>query len=477
MGPPNQLAFVHGSDKPLRPKLLGIRSGKPFIIFTVAFAVSTDIFMYGLLVPLTPTALENKVGIPEEQIQSWNSILLALYSAAFLLFSPVLGHLADRAESRRWPLFLGLLALGVATTLLCIGTNIGLWIAGRLCQGAAVAVVWTVGLALLVDTVEPDELGQAIGYISMGVNIGVLAGPLLGGVLYQYGGYYAVFGLAFGFIGIDLLLRLVLIEKRHAAQWLVSESTPSTPPDRQKQTEKQTGVSVLETDKRTNPSQTPTHNAHPLRQLATLLSSPRLLICLWAHFVLSLLLTSFDSVLPLFVQDLFTWRQTGQGLIFAALVIPHLLDPLIGLFIDRYPTTTRYLISGAFLCAIPPAVLLRLITTNSTQDKIRLCVFLALLGLCIALATTPVTLEIFLAVKEKEDEVPGRFGRGGAVAFSFGLSNMAFAAGSLVGPFFAGYIRQNASWGTMGWAIGVITGVTSVLALWWSGGRILKKAS
>ena len=58
------------------------------------------------LVPLTPTALENKVGIPEEQskltylyrwhvgetdadpqVQSWNSILLALYSAAFLFFS------------------------------------------------------------------------------------------------------------------------------------------------------------------------------------------------------------------------------------------------------------------------------------------------------------------------------------------------------------------------------------------------------
>ncbi|KAL4971929.1 MFS transporter [Aspergillus desertorum] len=454
MGLPNQLAFVHGNDKPSRPKLLGIRSGKPFIIFTVAFAVSTDIFMYGLLVPLTPTALEHRVGIPEEQIQSWTSILLALYSAAFLFFSPVLGHLADRAESRRWPLFLGMLALGVATALLCIGTNIGLWIAGRLCQGAAVAVVWTVGLALLVDTVGPNELGQAIGYVSMGLNTGVLAGPLLGGVLYQLGGYYAVFGLAFGFIGIDLLLRLVLIEKRHAAQWLVSESTPSTPPDRQNLTEKQTGHS-----------------------LATLLSSPRLLICLWAHFVLSLLLTSFDSVLPVFVHDLFAWRQAGQGLIFAALVIPHLLDPLIGLFIDRYPTTTRYLISGAFLCAVPPAVLLRLITTNSTRDKIRLCVFLSLLGLCIALATTPVTLEIFLAVKEKEDEVPGRFGRGGAVAFSFGLSNMAFAAGSLAGPFFAGYIRQNATWGTMGWALGVITGVTSVLALLWSGARILKKAS
>lgn len=98
--------------------------------------------------------------------------------------------------------------------MLCIGTHIALWIAGRLFQGAAAAVVWTVGIALLVDTVGKEGLGQAIGYVSMALSVGTMAGPLLGGVIYEDGGYYAVFGLAFGLIGIDVFLRLVLIEKR-----------------------------------------------------------------------------------------------------------------------------------------------------------------------------------------------------------------------------------------------------------------------
>jgi len=389
----------------------------------------------------------------------------------------IFGHLADRAKSRRWPLLLGLIVLGVATALLCIGTHIALWTVGRLFQGAAVAVVWAVGLALLVDTVGEDELGQAIGYVFMGLNIGVLAGPLVGGVVYEHGGYYAVFGVAFGLIGIDLALRLVVIERKEAARWVVLDDIAPTPPERQGER------FVLDTtDEPTNPPQAPhtSKNTHHLiKQLTTLLSSPRLLVSLWGTFLVSLVLTSFDSVLPLFVEDVFGWRQTGQGLIFTALVVPHFVEPFIGSLVDRFPGTTRFLISGALLCATAPAVLLRLITTDSLHDKVLLCVLLALLGLCLAIASTPLTLETFLAVKEKEEAALSgarlETSRGGAVAFAFGLSNMAFAAGSLVGPFFAGYIRQRAGWETFAWAMGLIVGVSSVPTVLLLGGWIIKR--
>jgi MFS family permease len=388
----------------------------------------------------------------------------------------IFGHLADRVKSRRWPLLLGLIVLGTATALLCIGTHIALWIVGRLLQGAAVAVVWAVGLALLADTVGADELGQAIGYVSMGLSIGVLAGPLVGGVVYEHGGYYAVFGVAFGLIGVDFVLRLAVIEKKDAAPWIGSSSLPEL------QRECTAGCVVsFTTGGPTSTSQTPKDlNAtnHLLQQLATLLRSPRLLVSLWGTFVVSLVLTSFDSVLPLFVEEVFGWRQTGQGLIFIALVVPHILDPVIGFLVDRHPRSSRFLISGAFICATAPAVFLRLITTNSLHNKILLCALLTLLGLCLAIANTPLMLEVFLAVKAKEATLSGgqlNANRGGAVAFAFGLSNMAFAAGSLVGPFFAGYIRQSASWGTFAWALGLVLGVSSVPAILLSGGWIGKR--
>lgn len=365
--------------------------------------------------------------------------------------------------------------------MLCVGTNIGLWIAGRLFQGAAAAVVWTVGIALLVDTVGKEGLGQAIGYVSMSLSIGMLAGPLLGGVLYQHGGYYSVFGLAFGLIGVDILLRLVLIEKKHAARWIAPETRPLSPEQnggKKTMTEAASESSVMGNSPPSEMSEKKSTKARsPLRQAMTLLSSPRLIVSLWGYFIVSLVLTSFDSVLPLFVQETFGWEQTGQGLIFIPMIVPHLVDPITGQIIDKYPRSPRYIATGAFICAVPVAVLLRIVTDNTMHHKVILCVLLALLGLCLAVAMPPLVTEVFHAVKEKEDESPDSFGRGGAMALAFGVSNMGFAAGSLIGPFFAGFIRQDAGWATMGWAMGLITGVSAIPVLLFIGGWIGKKPS
>lgn len=446
-------------------------------MFVVSFAAATDIFMYGLIVPVTPTALQDRVGLSEGSIQSWTSILLALYSAALLGFSPIVGYLADRSESRRWPLLIGLVALGAATALLCIGTNIGLWIAGRLFQGAAAAVVWSVGLALMVDTVGKEDLGQAIGYVSMGISVGTLAGPLLGGVLYQNGGYYAVFGLAFGLIGVDIFLRVILIERRHAIKWLAPEEKHMSANGQQtteggpKETRSSSISNTSDTD--TTPKSPPSRSA--FHRVGTLLRSPRLIVSLWGYFIVSLVLTSFDSVLPLYVQETFNWKQTGQGLIFIPLMVPHVLDPVTGFVIDKFPRASRYITAGVFLASVPVMTLLRLVTDNTMQHKILLCALLALLGLCFAAAMPPIVAEVFYAVQEKEDETPDIFGRGGAMALAFGLSNMGFAAGSLIGPFFAGFIRQKAGWGTMGWALGLIVGVSALPVFLFLGGWILRK--
>lgn len=333
----------------------------------------------------------------------------------------------------------------------------------------------------MVDTVGKEGLGQAIGYMSMSLSIGTMAGPLLGGVVYEDGGYYAVFGLAFGLIGIDIFLRLVLIERRHALRWIAPEMRPLAAPEHENK-EKTTMGTTADSSALNDRSQPGTPEKklearNPLGQLRNLLRSYRLIVALWGYFVVSLVLTSFDSVLPLFVQETFDWQQTGQGLIFIPLMVPHVLDPITGLIIDRYPRSPRYLTSGAFLCAVPIATLLRLVKENTMHDKIVLCALLALLGSCIAVAMTPIVAEVFHAVKEKEDKTPDTFGRGGAMALAFGLSNMGFAAGSLIGPFFAGFIRQSAGWATMGWSMGLITGVSAIPNLLFIGGWILRKST
>ncbi|KAI4208277.1 MAG: hypothetical protein LQ346_000157 [Caloplaca aetnensis] len=103
--------------------------------------------------------------------------------------------------------------------MLCFGSHIAVLVAGRILQGISAAIVWTVGLALLVDTVGQKEVGQVMGYVSISMSVAILVAPLLGGVVYDRAGYYGVYYMAFALIVLDIILRMTMIEKKVAGKW------------------------------------------------------------------------------------------------------------------------------------------------------------------------------------------------------------------------------------------------------------------
>jgi MFS family permease len=76
------------------------------------------------------------------------------------------GWVADKTNARRTPFLLGLFALLAATILLALGQSIAVLVIARILQGMSAAVVWTVGLAMILDTVGPKNLGKVIGSVS-----------------------------------------------------------------------------------------------------------------------------------------------------------------------------------------------------------------------------------------------------------------------------------------------------------------------
>lgn len=54
-------------------------------------------------------------------------------------------------------------------------------VAARVLQGLSTAVVWTVGMALVIDSVGKDQVGTAMGYVSMAMTVGTVFGPFIGG--------------------------------------------------------------------------------------------------------------------------------------------------------------------------------------------------------------------------------------------------------------------------------------------------------
>lgn len=450
-------------DYSRKPLLLHARSSKWFILAVVFFMTFTDIFLYGLVVPVIPRALQQRVGISHGEAQSWTSILLAVYGGALLICSPLFGYVSDHMNSRRLLLVLGLVSFAGATAMLCAGTTIGLFIAGRTLQGMSAAIVWTAGLALLADNVEKEELGQSLGFVSIAMSAGTCLGPLLGGLVYDYSGYYAVYGMAFALVGLDMILRLVLIEREDARRYITAADG-----GRESGTELQTTARRDVATGTASPEVDTNSGKYP--PVIWLLGSRRLQIALFGTAVFGVMLTGFDAVLPLFVMETFGWSSTGSGLIFLCIFIPSLLGPSIGHLTDKQGP--RLYAASGFLLALPFYVLLRLVTHPGIRQVVLLCALVALIGLCIALINTPIFAEIVHIINEKERQRPGIFGDSGATAQAYGLWNLAFAAGTIAGPLMAGYIRDHAGWGTMGWSIGVLSAVASVPVFLVTGGWV-----
>lgn len=456
------------------PYLLRIRSSKLFILTTICIAVFTDIFLYGIIVPVIPFALSARAGVAESDVQKWVSVLLAVYGAALLVGSPLSGWYADRSSSRRLPLLFGLLALAGSTVMLCLARTVALLVVGRLLQGLAAAIVWTVGTALLVDTVGQKDIGQTLGYVSLSMSLGILVAPLLGGVVYNKAGYYAVYYMAFGLIALDIILRLSLIEKKIARQWDVDQATDSE------------DISATEAEEEKKPETYPdTSNSEPVHSrpppdtldskprippVFTLLASRRLLTALWGCIVQGSLMTAFDSVVPLFVQRTFHWDSTGAGLVFLAVMIPSFVAPAVGWVSDKYGP--RWLCVAGFIIAIPFWVLLRLVDHDSIRQKVLFCALLALIGVSLTLVMPPLMAETTYVVEAKERERPGRYGKTGAYAQAYGLFIAAFAAGTLIGPIWSGYVEDTAGWKTMAWTLGLLSFAGAVPCLVYTGGYI-----
>lgn len=348
---------------------------------------------------------------------------------------------------------------------------------------------WVIGLALLADTVPQENLAQAMGYVSLGMSLGILIAPLLGGVVFDNAGYDAVFGMAYGLIGLDIILRLLLVEKKVAARWdPVAEVQAKEAADSPQNGSAPSPSEVIDTEKgfASGQPQTPdlpTNTAlrdrrrDRLPPVLALLYSRRLLAALFCALIQAALLTSFDSVLTIHAARLFGWTATGAALLFLPIVVPSFLAPAFGWFSDKYGG--RYPVTLGFLGACPPLICLRFVDENTINDKVILCALLALTGLFLALTFPPIMAEISGVVEAKEKSMlaTGRagFGPGGAYAQAYGLFNMAFAGGCMVGPLLAGFIVEDKGWSIMALVLGILSAITAVPAYLWLGGWFLGK--
>jgi len=493
-------------DYSLKPAGLSWRSNTFFILATIAIGLFSDMFLYGLIVPVLPFMLQDRVGLPYSQVQSHVSGLLAAYAAASVLFSPIAGVIADKVSTRQGPFLLGLAALFAATVLLFVGTTVPILALARVLQGISAGFVWTIGLALCLETVGPENLGKTIGSIFSFISIGALAAPLLGGVLYEKVGYTGVFGVGAAVLVIDFLMRVVVIEKKQALRYEADDPSAvgdlsSTRPERDSQ---------QANNDRDEESQQPANGAalgeeeeqpllggkHPDESFYKLgdfekrsrvirfapilpcLTDPMLVTALLIAFVQALLLGSFDSTVPTVAGEFFGFSSLKAGLLFLPLgIFDFILGPVFGWCVDRYGTKPVAVFAYGFL--VPVLTLLRIPHEGGKDQIIVYCVLLALSGMGLAGVGAPSIVEAGAIVQKYYEANPEFFGEKGPYAQLYGLSNMVFSLGLTVGPELAGELKQAIGYGNMNLVLAAICLVVSVMSFVYVGGkpRILRRTS
>lgn len=458
------------------------RSSTYFIVATVAIGLFTDLFLYGLVVPILPFMLQDRVSVPQEQVQSYVSGLLAAYAGASVLFSVPAGWVADRTNARQTPFLAGLAALLGATIMLAFGQSVSVLIVARVLQGTSAAVVWTVGLAMVLDTVGPENLGKVIGSIFSFISVGELLAPVLGGVLYEKTGYAGVFGVGAGVLTVDFLMRLLVLEKKVAARYnpdlAVGSSNPRDHASRPGEDDDQDANEETELlgNKGQDMFNVPEGQNKVIRSLPILycLTDPRVAVALLLSFVQASLLAMFDATIPTEAKALLDFNSLSAGLLFIALDLPYLLlGPIAGWAVDKYGTKPAAVIGFGFL--VPALVLLRLpvahVVSGRLHTTILWCAMLALNGIGLAIIGSPSIVEASDVVQRYDKANPGFFGDNGPYAQLYGFQSLVFSAGLTLGPVLAGTLRDGIGYGNMSAVFAAVSGLTAVLSLIYIGGK------
>jgi DHA2 family multidrug resistance protein len=122
--------------------------------------------------------MQASLGATQDSV-SW---VLTSYIVASAIAIPLTGWLSDRIGTR--PLFLLSVVIFVIASALCgLATSLPAMVAFRLLQGIGGAFLGPLAQSIMLDINRPSEHGKAMSIYGMGIMVGPITGPILGGWL------------------------------------------------------------------------------------------------------------------------------------------------------------------------------------------------------------------------------------------------------------------------------------------------------
>ncbi|KAH8704866.1 putative MFS multidrug transporter [Talaromyces proteolyticus] len=453
------------------------RSSVRFIMLTVMMATLSASFLYGFIVPILPYMLEQRMQIHHTKTQRFISTLLAEGSFVSIIVSPGIGYLADQLSSKKILLISSIVASFLSTIFLALAESVYVLFIARSFQAAADNAMWVVSLATIAENVPSRHMAKTMGIVNVAGCLGISLGPTVSGILLESAGYWASWSSAFGLLGIDLVLRFLMIE-RPKDNGSKSESTSQTnstnnytknscrSPSPTLDNERTPLISSADTpsslpdDSSSKPQNEPKVGVEYYTHMLSQRRFNAGLLCNMAH---SILLTSFDTTLPLHARDTFQWSSGVIGLLFLGLQVPAVvLNPfggwLKGRVGNRYPTSVAFLLLLPVLCliGIPGSPLFAWTSGESSQYRALYIASIWMAGSLMSMVDGSAVTEVSLSVQDVERDHPGIFGGSSGQSRAMSLVVISWTLGSILGPILSGLIVENFGYFEMNATLGIL---------------------
>jgi EmrB/QacA subfamily drug resistance transporter len=151
------------------------------LLFLLLFGVLMGALDLAIIGPALP-AIQADLGM-ETRSLAW---LFNLYVLGQLVGTPILAKLSDRLGPR--PVYIASIVFFAIGSMLMVWGQSPLWLfVGRAVQGFGGGGIFPVAVKVIGDVFPPDKRGGALGLLGAVFGLAFLIGPLLGGLLLDYG--------------------------------------------------------------------------------------------------------------------------------------------------------------------------------------------------------------------------------------------------------------------------------------------------
>lgn len=161
------------------------KSKKQAAVGFIFITVLLDVIGWGIIIPVIPNLIKELINGDISEAAKYGGWLTFAYAITQFIFAPVIGNLSDK-YGRRPVLLTSLFAFSLDFLLLAFAPTITWLFIGRILSGITGAS-FTTASAYIADVSTNENRAKNFGLMGAAFGLGFIIGPVLGGLLGQFG--------------------------------------------------------------------------------------------------------------------------------------------------------------------------------------------------------------------------------------------------------------------------------------------------